>query len=98
IRHRLRPLYRKAQSLRRWLEQTTIGEAVSIYTSDAKPLGMTDSWRLADLLRNETGNAEFVRLKPHALHGAEILLRRGTSDADVAVQTFVYGLHVPPIP
>lgn len=67
-----------------------------MYRSDAKPLRLVDSWRLARLLNTNTLSDKLVEIHPRALRGREVLLRRGTSDAGVALQTFVYRLHVPP--
>jgi FkbM family methyltransferase len=77
------------------MEQTTVGRAIRISTSDGKPLGAVDSFRVARLLHGDGSGV--VRIHPRALRGAEVLLRRGTSDASVAFQTFVQGLHVPPL-
>jgi FkbM family methyltransferase len=98
IRRRLRPFARAAYRRRQRLAETTIGEAYTVYRSEAKPLGLADSWRLVRLLKATNGSPGLVRIRPRALGGAEIWLRRGTSDAAVAEQTFIAGLHMPPNP
>src|ERR671937_1866190 len=96
IRRALQTLARSVYRLRRRLERTAVGETISIFTNDAKPLRLLDSWRLARLLHTNRAKTGLVRIRPRALQNAEILLRRGTSDASVAMQTFVYGFPGPP--
>jgi FkbM family methyltransferase len=96
MHRRLQPLGRTVYRLEQRLRQTTIGSAVAIYGSETKPLTAIDSWRLARMLNTRGRGAGLVSIRPRALLGGRIWLRRGTSDADVAMQTFVYRLHAPP--
>jgi FkbM family methyltransferase len=82
----------------RWLDGTTLGRAVQLARAVGRPLGVVDSWRLAKLLTAQDAHGALVSIRPRALNHADIVLRRGTSDVSVAVQTLVNQYHLPPTP
>lgn len=98
VRESLRAARRRLHGVRQRLERTILGQAAALYRAEARPLRPVDAWRLAKLCADDGGGGTgLVSIRPRVLHGNEVVLRRGTSDADVAVQTLVHGYHAPPM-